>query len=430
LRYEEDYSTLKTDSIGSFYRELKYMPLSRNNDTYFSFGGEARTQYIYYKHDLWSDNPEATHGEILNRFLLHGHLHYKKHFKMFLQLQTSMALGKQLSSAVDNNMLEFHQGFIEYKTPLPTASEFVVRTGRQELSYGSERLVSVREGPNNRQSFDAVKLILNKENFVANAFFSYHVKSKKGILNDRLSSYATFWGMYVTKNHVSFFSNIDLYYLGLLKRQASFDDGIGRELRHSVGTRLWNNTSDWKYDFEAVYQFGSLAQKNIRAWTASINTSYTFSKFKYSPTIGIKTEIISGNKSYGDQSIQTFNPLFPKGGYFGLAALLGPENLVGIHPSVSATLIPGLVLGVDYDKIWRQSVHDGIYAPNGFLIYTGKNTNAKVVGNQYSLVSNHTLNRMLSFDAVFTWFDAGDYLREVSAGKGVFFTAINAKVKF
>lgn len=62
---------------------------------------------------------------------------------------------------------------------------------------------------------------------------------------------------------------------------------------------------------------------------------YKFSKTKLKPEIGLKTELIRGDREYDDNKPETFNPLFPRGGYFGLAALIGPVNLIDIHPSLS-----------------------------------------------------------------------------------------------
>jgi hypothetical protein len=57
--------------------------------------------------------------------------------------------------------------------------------------------------------------------------------------------------------------NFDLYYLGLWKQNAAFDDGEGEERRHSIGTRIWNMKGDWHYDMEALYQFGKFADKRF-----------------------------------------------------------------------------------------------------------------------------------------------------------------------
>jgi hypothetical protein len=148
---------------------------------------------------------------------------------------------------------------------------------------------------------------------------------------------------------------VDLYYLGLWKSQSVFDDGIGRELRHSVGTRIWNNSVPLQYNFEALYQWGKFGTKKISAWTISSNTTYTIQSLKCKPQINFKAELISGDRNYDDGKLQTFNPLYPKGGYFGLANLIGPLNLVDIHPSLIINLTNTLEYEVDYDAFWRFS---------------------------------------------------------------------------
>jgi hypothetical protein len=179
-----------------------------------------------------------------------------------------------------------------------------------------------------------------------------------------------------------------------------------------------------------LYQFGEFGARNISAWTASINTSYKFSKAKLKPEIGIKTELISGNKEYDDNKLQTFNPLFPRGAYFGLAALIGPANLIDEHPFLSLNFSSKLNLDFDYDVFWRYSRNDGIYATNGSLIYSGRKTSEKNIGKQLTGSLVYRPNDFIYFRTEFTWFHAGSYLKEVGAGKDIIFTGLTAQLKF
>jgi hypothetical protein len=61
---------------------------------------------------------------------------------------------------------------------------------------------------------------------------------------------------------------VDLYYLGYRRTGATFDQGHGRELRHSWGARLWKTSTGLDYNVEAVFQAGRFADATIRAWTA------------------------------------------------------------------------------------------------------------------------------------------------------------------
>ena len=225
-------------------------------------------------------------------------------------------------------------------------------------------------------------------------------------------------------------NNIDVYYLGIWKKTATLVAGKGEELRHSVGTRIWKTSGAWQYDFEGVYQFGTFQDKTIRAWTVSSNTSFQKDEWRLKPKFGLKTEAISGDENPNDNRVETFNPLYPKGAYFGLAALIGPSNLFDIHPSIDLELTDRLNWGMDYDIFWRLSKHDGIYAPNMSVIYAGKNTEEKFIGTQLAMDFNYQLNPFVYLRLEATWFASGPFIQAESAGKDIFMTALTTQVKF
>lgn len=430
LRYDEDYSPLKNDSLIDWYDKLKFTSLSKEGNTFISYGGEARFQYFYFKNEGWGDEPKDNDGYVLSRFLFHTDFHAGKAFRFFAQLQSSLVGGRIEPSPVEENPLDLHQAFIDFNPIVSDQTKLIFRIGRQELMYGSQRLVSVRENPNNRQSFDAVRALFIKRNYKLESFYGNYVVSQKGIFDDHFNKNTKLWGTYFTFNHLPVVKNIDFYYLGLWKRNATFNEGSGKELRHSVGMRLFKTNGDWKYDAETLYQFGDFANGSISAWTASVNTSYMFNNLKFKPEAGLKAELISGDRNMNDNTLQTFNPLFPKGAYFGFAALIGPLNLIDIHPSVSLELSKKVNFDVDYDLFWRYQSKDGLYATNATLIYPDGNTNEKHIGNQLSGALTIKANDFVNLRGEFTWFDAGNYLKDVGSGKDIIFAGFTAQFKF
>lgn len=431
LRYDENYTYLAKDSTANWYHQLKFSPVSKNKATYFSFGGEVRYQYFHFANQDWGAAPEDKDGFILTRYLAHVDFHAGKHFRTFVQLQSSLASGEaETPSPVDQNPLDLHQAFFDYTGNLGYGQNLILRIGRQELSYGSQRLVAVREAPNNRQAFDAAKIIYAAKTFKADFFYSYYVQAKPNIFDDGFNNGTKFWGVYSTFTQVPFIRNFDIYYLGIHKQSSVFDEGKGIETRHSVGARIWATLPSWQYDVEGLYQFGDFATSTISAWTLSANIAYTFNQTKLKPQLGIKTEAISGDKSHGDGRLNTFNPLFPKGAYFGLAALIGPVNLLDAHPYVQINLTKKLVFAEDYDLFWRMDQNDGLYAVNGKIIYSGKAGTSKQIGRQLGSALEYTPNKYLYFRQELTWFSAGDFLKEAGPGKDILMLGSTITYKF
>ena len=182
LRYEEDYSHLKNDTAPGWYQKLKYSPLNKKRNSYVSVGGDIRYQYFNIRNETWGEEPKDQDGFLLARLLTHAHFHLGQHLKAFVQIQSSLENGKYHTSALDENPLEFHQAFIDIPVFTDVEQTLKLRLGRQELLYGSQRIISVREGPNNRQSFDGVKFRFNRKNFEADAFYTLHVDNKKKFL--------------------------------------------------------------------------------------------------------------------------------------------------------------------------------------------------------------------------------------------------------
>lgn len=432
FRYDEDYRSLNGATPSSWYNNLKFTPLNKSGSAYLSSGGEIRYQYFRYTHEEWGDAPKDNDGFILSRYLFHSDLHFNNSVRLFAQLQSSLSDGRVTTpSPVEKNELDLHQLFVDFTLAKTTEGAIVLRTGRQELGYGSSRLVSPREGPNNRQSFDGGKLFYASQKVKADLFFTEYVVSKTGIFNDEIWNNGTkFGGAYVALNKIPFFQNIDLYYLGIRKSKSTWSDVTGRELRHSVGSRIAGRKNRWQYDFEGVYQFGNINDITISAWTLSSNTTYYLGSNLSSPFLGLKTEFISGDKRQGDNRIQSFNPLYPRGAYFGYAALIGPSNLFDVHPSVGIPIAGKFLASVDYDMFWRYSTSDGIYNPGARPMYTAGDSNKKFIGNQVGGTLEFTGNKFIYLRAEVTWFSPGSYIKSMTAGKDILYSGLTSTLKF
>jgi Alginate export len=90
-----------------------------------------------------------------------------------------------------------------------------------------------------------------------------------------------------------------------------------------------------------MLQFGSFDSQrgngSILAWSVGTETGYKIDTFA-KPRLSLRANIISGNSSADSASLQTFNPLFPKGKYFGELTPVGPYNLITLLGAVGLKL--------------------------------------------------------------------------------------------
>jgi hypothetical protein len=432
LRYEEDWSSLRDPSSRTEWLDrLKYITLGQKELWYLTIGGEIRERFEFMDHGEWGNDPEDN-KYLLQRYMLHTDLRLGSRFRFFGQLKSGIEVNRTGGPRpADEDQLDVHQAFIDLGLWRSGKDALTLRVGRHEMSYGSSRLVSFREGPNVRQSFDGARLTMNKAGWQVDTFATKPAETARGIFDDSPDHTRSFWGVYgVRAFPVLPHGHVDLYYLGLDRKHATFDAGTGREQRHSTGARIWGTTELWDYNYEAIFQWGRFSGGSIRAWTAASDSGFHIDSVRLRPRFGLRADIASGDHDPADRTLGTFNALFPKGAYFSEADLLGPYNLMDVHPSVELHLTKGLKLTPDADFFWRQSATDGIYGIPGNLLRSGRGTTARYIGVHTNAQLEWAIDRHTSITAIYLHFFPGEFLKQAPPALPVNFVAAWISYKF
>ncbi len=161
-RFEENYQFLADPAKRTdFFDPVKYIQLGDDPHSYLSFGGEVRERYEgFLDNPLFGLNHLSHDDYLLSRTLLGADLHVTPYFRSFVQLGFHDVYGKDGTiTSTERSRFDLQQAFAEGNLPLGEGEKLTLRTGRQEMPLGSQRLVSFREGPNIRQSFDAARAI-------------------------------------------------------------------------------------------------------------------------------------------------------------------------------------------------------------------------------------------------------------------------------
>jgi hypothetical protein len=291
------------------------------------------------------------------------------------------------------------------------------------MSFGSSRLVSVRESPNVRRSFDGMRASWNgPAGTQADLFAVRPVLPEGGTWDDSSSQDQSFWGLYVT-SEVSAGAGLhaDVYYLGLRRKDAEFAQGIATEVRHSIGARLFGDHEGVDWNIEAVWQWGTFGDDDIRAWTLSADVGYELTGFPLTPRLGLKIDAISGDRNLQDKRLETFNPLFPKLPYFSEANVATPANLLDFQPSITFVVSQTAVISLSWNALWKHAKEDAFYAPPLSPVAGTASTDGRAIGHQASLNLEWQLTRQLEIGAAYVDFEPRNVAQSAGGRSGRFF---------
>ena len=149
--------------------------------------------------------------------------------------------------------------------------------------------------------------------------------------------------------------------------------------------------------------------------------------------IGFGGEQNTGDKDSLDRKLHTYNVLFGRP-LFEFAAPLGSANIESIHSFAQVSALKKAMLKGSVYLIRRQSIQDGVYAPDGAQIRPDKKTlslsQSRFVGTQYTVEAHYLLNRNLDFATDAIWFKAGSFLKETGRGENIAYLSFKATYKF
>lgn len=424
FRFDEDWTAMHDPAMrASFLDPLKWIPLNEEGSWYMTLGGELRERYEYSREPVFGLAPPPRNDYFLNRAFLFADVHFGPNFRTFVEFVSGYAPGWSGSPPpTQKDTLDILQGFGEVRLPV-SEGELSVRAGRQEMSFGSSRLVSVRESPNVRRSFDGVRVTwIESKDLRVDAFAAQPVAPQTWSFDDRRDPTQDFWGVYATTDVPAVAGlKADLYYMGLNRQDARFAQGVATERRQTVGTRLFGSRANFDWNVEGVFQFGTFGTSNIRAWALSTDSGYTFSDRTWKPRLALKADAFSGDKNLHDGTLGTFNSLFPKLPYFSEANLVAPSNLLDLQPNLTLAVTPTVEVNLGWNPLWKQTKADAFYAPPLTPVKGTAGTRSRYIGQQWTASIEWSATPRLTVAATYVHFEPGGVTRQAGGRSGEFF---------
>lgn len=420
----------------------------RARDPYASkwdLGGQFRVRYEDREHLAVAGVPGAidfrAHGAPTNDndywlFRTKVHLGYEPlaWLRVYAEGRDSFSEGDERVPNPESDRADLHQAYVT----LANARQFplLAKVGRQELSYGDERLIGAFDWNNIGRVFDAAKLRYESDRFWLDGFAGYVVVPDDNNFNEP-NHEDLFWGAYGGTKALVPKAETQLYFLGRNASEEAAGPQSGaliglpteRDI-YTAGARVKSvpgQLKGWDYTAEAVYQFGEFKESNARpeldqdAWAAHVMGGYTFASTATAPRLGIEYNFSSGDSDPTDDRHQTLDNLFPTNHkFYGYMDLFSWQNIHNPRINLSIKPAKGLSVTVDYHLFWLADTADYFYQASGAprrggapgAGYDRNHGHDSFVGSEVDVVATYTPKPHLTLQAGYGHFFVGDYVEQ------------------
>ena len=403
-----------------FFDPVKRIHLGDN--WLLSFGGSFWYRYMH-ETDGRLNATGINNDYHLLRTRLHADLWYQDKFRLFAEMLDARALGLDLSAlAIDKNHTDMLNLFADVKLGQYMDGPVYLRVGRQELLYGSQRLISTLDWANTRRTFQGVKTFWQTPTFNLDAFWVRPMVTEPNQFDnwDKDRNFVGLWGTYkAVPGQI-----IDLYYLSLIDNRVIFPVNTtqgnvlqGDSVLHTIGARWVGDYEHILYELEGMYQFGKRSHLDISAFSIASGVGYQL-PLPMNPQFWLRYDFASGDKNHRDGRSNTFNQLFPFGHYyFGYIDQVGRQNIHDFNAQFTLHPQPWITFLGQYHRFYLANKRDYLYnAAGAGLIRDITGQSGSHVGDEIDFTINFHISRhqdvLVGYSKLFT----GEFLKNTRPG--------------
>ena len=183
-------------------------------------------------------------------------------------------------------------------------------------------------------------------------------------------------------------------------------------------------------------QTGQSADDEVLAGFFAVDVAYEIPNHPLGLGFVGRLAAFSGGRR-GDGRNETFDPLFPVGGYLNDAELFRGSNIATARLGVTVEPGPDVTARLSWDEYGRISTADGIHSIGGAPLrrevpVAGRGSSATRVGGALSADAAWQITPDIDLTLIASHFLPGRYIRETAVAKAetVDFVSIDARLRF
>ena len=332
---------------------------------------------------------------------------------MRFELQGQDARGFRLSRdstpGCGRNAADLRLGFIELGN---RETGWQARAGRQELSFGDERLL----GADNYwdlfgQSFDAVRLSYSGSGFRIDAVTGFRVEPGRR-RPDPLDTASRISGLSIqfkTGNGI-----VEPYFLWK-RGNDTFDltQHSGHRDVVTPGLRLAGDLPRaMDYNVEMALQRGHVVSEPMSTWGGHWEVGWRPLGEDIGPRIGVEYNFASGDGDKEDHRHNTFDDMYPAGfNKYGIVDPFAWRNIKYPALSVDIPVTRRWTLYTGHRAYWLAQIRDGLYTGGDEFLIRNQDAKSSFVGAQILVSAGYTHSTRWRLNVGYGHMLAGGYLR-------------------
>jgi hypothetical protein len=385
-------------------------------------------------HTAYSFTPGIDDAYVLSRLRLNLDVGPTRWFHVYVQAQDSQALGMDSTHVTGSykDVFDLRQAYIDFRDR--ENGWFRLRTGRQELQFGAQRLVGSSDWGNTARVFDGMRLTLGHEGGRIDVFTSSVVVNHPTSFDDHQGG-MSFHGAYGSFAHLLPNATVEPYAFWKTANTVKTPEGVlGNESEFTFGLRSAGKLPrGFDYTMEGARQAGHYSKDTIFAWAGYGIVGYSPSYLPLKPRFSAEYGYATGADAKSTGRMETYDPLYPTThGILGITDLFGWRNLRHLRASAEVKPLRRLALNFDYHTLQLASRYDGVYNTSGSAIVKAPEGGAlsKDVGQETDGYFKYELRSNINLGGGFGHLFAGRFLKQNSKGSDASYPYFFMSYKF
>lgn len=424
LAYDNDFSYVETDGPFDRVDQLKRIPVGPGS---LELGAAYRLRYHHQRNQRLDGRS--------NDYLLHrtrAYLHYRtEDVRVFAELIDAVSELENLPPrAPEENRFDAVNLFLDARLVSNCCGDHLTaRVGRQEMIYGTQRLVASRPWRNTTVTHDGARMISRYGKLTSNVFWVRPIDNAQHPGDD-----TNFDSPDQSREFMGWFSTwkpqenqtFDFYFL----RFAEYDPLVLAENgqagdfdANTFGARWSGRRDNWLWELEGGYQFGEFSIDPQSAGFFTVGAGYDFAEVCGAPKLWLFFDWASGDKDPTDNRRGTFNQITPRGHYYlGWADVTGRQNIQDLNLRLDTKLHEDVSLRLWAHRFWLAQSRDAMYGVGGGVRRRDATGAAgRDVGTEIDLAITWRMQRHVDLQFGHAHVFAGDFLARTGNGDDIDF---------